>query len=683
MKTLLNYLMLPSTVTSFEDNYLQRMNRIGVFFLAAHLPFMVLLAFLNDTGPSLAFILTGATLAGPAIAFNCLRSRRSISIVNGITSMLLGGLLVHFGQGPVQIEMHFYFFVLLALLAVYANPMVIVAAAITAALHHASLWMFLPSSVFNYDAPFWVVGVHAAFVVLESVAACFIARSFFDNVIGLEKIVESRTAALESRNQDMRMLLDSVQQGFCTIDAQGTMSEERSAAVGELLGDVESNSFAELIAQHDEKTAEWLEFALGEVFDGIMPVEVTLDQMPKRCHANDRVLDLQYNPVMDDQGELRALAVVVSDITAEVEREELEAENRELMAMIDRISSDKAGFLEFFQEASDIVLQLQERSNQDLPLLKRRIHTLKGNASIFGLPKLAEACHEIEDYIAEHNELPEETMWSEVFARWNRVQENLNKITSDSDTGLSLDDEEYDAVLQGILNNEPRKVIATRIASWRLEPTARRMTRLAEQAQALGRRLGKGDLRVSIEGSNLHTEPKCWRDFWSSFVHVIRNAVDHGLETPQERLASGKPAEGHVSFATRIDRDRFIVSVSDDGGGIDWQKLSEVASQKGLPANSKAELVEVMFADGVSTVDQISDTSGRGVGMAAVRASCERLGGNIKVDSVEGEGTTFHFDFPLDSMAPEATETLVLKEIEDIRALLVSNKSTDGKFVAV
>jgi hypothetical protein len=198
----LNYLVLPRRMTDFEVSYLRRMNRIGLVFFVIHLPVFCAVAYFNDTGPGLAALLTIAVLVGPVAAYLTLQNPRAVSVVYGFTSMLMGGLLVHFGQGPVQIEMHFYFFALLAMLAVYANPLVIIVAAVTVALHHLGLWIYLPKSVFNYAAPIWVVAVHAAFAVLESIATCFIARSFFDNVIGLEKIVQARTAELDERNRD-------------------------------------------------------------------------------------------------------------------------------------------------------------------------------------------------------------------------------------------------------------------------------------------------------------------------------------------------------------------------------------------------------------------------------------------------------------------------------------------------
>src|SRR5256886_13680630 len=95
--------------------------------------------------------------------------------------------------------------------------------------HHLLLFLILPSSVFNYEASVWAVAVHALFVVLESIAACFVARSFFDNVIGLERIVGARTRELDARNGDLHLLLDSVGQGFFTFDRDGAISKERSA----------------------------------------------------------------------------------------------------------------------------------------------------------------------------------------------------------------------------------------------------------------------------------------------------------------------------------------------------------------------------------------------------------------------------------------------------------------------
>lgn len=156
----------------------------------------------------------------------------------------------------------------------------------------------MPKSVFNYAAPIWVVAVHAAFVVLESVASCFIARSFFDNVIGLERIVRARTEQLDERNRDMRMVLDNVSQGFVTIDQTGAMAHERSKVLDTWFGTPgETSEVFDLFARISPEFADSSRAAFSQVIDGILPLELALDQMPRSLDAGDRHLDVAYLPI--------------------------------------------------------------------------------------------------------------------------------------------------------------------------------------------------------------------------------------------------------------------------------------------------------------------------------------------------------------------------------------------------
>ncbi len=659
MRSILRYLVLPAETSEFEARYLARMNRVALWFLAAHLPLFAAVAALNGTGTADAVLLTVAVLVGPLVAVaRC--PRRVASVVVGVAAMFLGGILVHIGRGPVQIEMHFYFFVLIALLAVFANPMVILAAAATATAHHLATWLWLPASVFNYDAPLWVVGVHAAFVVVESAAACYIARSFFDNVVGLEKIVAARTAEVDARNRDMRLLLDAVEQGFFTVNPQGVMSDERSAAVDRWLGPgVSGTTLPERVRPHDPMVADWLALGLDDVFADLMPVEVTVDQLPKRLRLGDRTLKLEYAPI-PREGPARALAVMMTDVTATVARERLEAEHRVLLAMVDRISRDKAGFLEFVKEADEIIGGMAAEAPDDLAAIKRQVHTLKGNAAIFGLDSVAAACHAIEDHIADTGTPPEAAAWATLHSQWETVRDNLKRLVGDAPTGIALGDGDYVVTLLAVLNGAPREEVARQVAEWRLEPTAVRMARIGDHARVLAARLQKGDITVRVRGGELRTDPERWAFFWSAFVHVVRNAVDHGLEPPAARGAAGKSTAGVIDLATRIAGDRFVITLADDGRGIDWGRVAIAAAAKGLPATTHDDLVEALFHDGLSTAATVSSVSGRGVGMGSVRAACLDLDGQLHVRSEAGQGTTFEFNFPVEAMAPDTHELLRL-----------------------
>ena len=144
LERLLKTIVLPKQISAFEHTYLRRVNRIALVFFLLHIPFFVAVAAFNDTGPLLAGVLTSLVVVGPVLATVALRNPRAVSLVFGFTAMLMGGLLVHFGQGPMQIEMHFYFFATLAMLAVFANPLVVILAAATVGAHHLIFWFVLP-----------------------------------------------------------------------------------------------------------------------------------------------------------------------------------------------------------------------------------------------------------------------------------------------------------------------------------------------------------------------------------------------------------------------------------------------------------------------------------------------------------------------------------------------------------
>ena len=134
-------------------------------------------------------------------------------------------------------------------------------------------------------------------------------------------------------------------------------------------------------------------------------------------------------------------------------------------------------------------------------------------------------------------------------------------------------------------------------------------------------------------------------------THMIRNAVDHGIESPEDRSAAGKPPEGRIRLTAEQHGSRIVVQLSDDGRGIDRDRVHQTAVAKNLIAPdadlSDEEIDNLIFLPGFSTAEQISSISGRGVGMDVVRSNIEKLGGTVKLDSVVGEGTSVLLQLPL------------------------------------
>ena len=646
MKALLDYLILPDEITAFERQYLQRLNRVGVTFFALHIPAMTLIAWGNHTRPGLAAVLATVVVGGPAIALETIDNPRRVSTVLGVAAMFMGGLLVHFGQGHLQIEMHFYFFALLAMCAVFGNPMVILAAAVTVALHHLVVWLALPRSVFNYDAAWWVVGVHAAFVVLESVAATFIARSFFDNVIGLDRIVQARTAALDAKNHDMRLLLDNMEQGFLTIDEGGAFANERSAAVDGWFGPPgEATSWVDYLARVSPEFAARTALGWTEVVEDFLPIELTLDQMPSQLVIGETHLHVEYRPI-GGQVSNRRFLVVLSDVTTELRRERAEMQARESMAIFERIIADRGGFESFFEEATGLVDALIERTATDAAVVKRVIHTLKGNAALYGLPSVALICHALEDLIEEGNTLPTRKDYEPLASRWTDLVQSVHALLGQRTGAVELDDAQYQALESAARGNEPASTLLRRVQEIRLEPMSRKLDHFAAQARRLANRLEKGDIKVVVDHGGVRLDARRWAPFWGAFIHPLRNALGHGIETSEERVLAGKPAEATLTLRTALVQGSIVVEISDDGRGIDWAAIAAQARSRGIPAATTADLQRALFVGGVSTADTVSDISGRGVGMGALLEGILQLGGDLTIDTVPGRGTTLRMTFP-------------------------------------
>ena len=141
-------------------------------------------------------------------------------------------------------------------------------------------------------------------------------------------------------------------------------------------------------------------------------------------------------------------------------------------------------------------------------------------------------------------------------------------------------------------------------------------------------------------------------DLGEPLVHLLRNAVDHGLESPEERLAAGKSEVGTISIAARHEGSHVVIEISDDGRGMDVDRIRQKAIEKGLitpEANlSPRELLDLIFQPGFSTAENVTDISGRGVGMDAVRSAIQLLNGSVELATELGKGTTVTIKLPLD-----------------------------------
>jgi two-component system chemotaxis sensor kinase CheA len=192
--------------------------------------------------------------------------------------------------------------------------------------------------------------------------------------------------------------------------------------------------------------------------------------------------------------------------------------------------------------------------------------------------------------------------------------------------------------------------------SGRLTGTARRLRQrsLRELTETLPRvvrdvaqEVGK-PARLVVTGEEVEADRVVVEALRDPLLHLVRNAIDHGLESPEARQAAGKPAEGTITVAITLRGDRLRLAIGDDGRGLDLPAIGRALVQRGRPVpGDPAALRRAVFDDGLSTRERATTLSGRGVGLGIVRAAAERLGGTVELDSTPGQGTTFTLEVPL------------------------------------
>jgi two-component system chemotaxis sensor kinase CheA len=190
------------------------------------------------------------------------------------------------------------------------------------------------------------------------------------------------------------------------------------------------------------------------------------------------------------------------------------------------------------------------------------------------------------------------------------------------------------------------------VTQTRMQPVGSLFGKFPRLVRDLARDLGK-EAQLKLEGSEVEIDKTILEGLSDPLTHMVRNAVDHGIEPPAERIAAGKPAMGTVTLKASHQAGQVVIEISDDGKGLASAKIAASSVAKGLISReqvqgmSDREKMALIFLPGVSTAEKVSDVSGRGVGMDVVKTNLDRLGGKIEIDSGVGSGSHFRIKLPL------------------------------------
>jgi two-component system chemotaxis sensor kinase CheA len=229
--------------------------------------------------------------------------------------------------------------------------------------------------------------------------------------------------------------------------------------------------------------------------------------------------------------------------------------------------------------------------------------------------------------------------------RLNSLRSDILNGRSDTDTLHALD--QAVSQLDLLVSDLQNAVMKTR-----MQPIGRLFQKYPRIARDLARGLGK-DVELVLAGEETEIDKTMIEDLSDPIIHLIRNAVDHGIESPADRRAAGKSEKCEVRLEARQEGDHIILIVADDGRGMNPEKLRAKAIEKGLITDDEANTMDerqsfnLVFLPGFSTKDVASDVSGRGVGMDVVKTNIQKLNGSIDIRSSAGKGTTFVISLPL------------------------------------
>ncbi len=466
----------------------------------------------------------------------------------------------------------------------------------------------------------------------------------------LQKHAEKLEDEVAARTHDLRAILDNVTFGFVVVDSELTVQPGFTKSCPELFGKAvkAGNSFLDLLDVKHQTSRDDFLLGIDQVFEDIMPEEVSLSQLPSRFEINDRVLKVEAGVIRDEKSsDVVGTLMTISDVTDFEEAKRQARENQVLVSILRQQDPFKA----FVVDTRKLIQTARESYDAgDKVTLARAVHTVKGNAASYGLDDLVHKVHEVESRPSIEpkgiDEI-EEVMRSFLKKHFEVIGVDYD---ADNDDAFTVDAEAMTQLMK-LTSGGAEDVDALKrwTASILRKPARHLLGPIESFVSRLAQRLEK-EVHFVVEGDQVLVDVESLKPITQTMSHLIRNSLDHGLEYPGERGAKGRT--GNLRLVVEDRGAEYSLRVQDDGRGIDGHRLVEKAIQNRMLTQDKAyqlsheERLELIFMDNLSTADAATDISGRGVGMAAVRASVEAAGGKLWLESELGKGTTMHITVP-------------------------------------
>ncbi len=486
----------------------------------------------------------------------------------------------------------------------------------------------------------------------------------------LEMRVVERTEELRIVSDQVANLLNNADEGFLSFGADLVIEEVFSRQCLSFFQEqIAGKKFPYLITDQ-AKEQFFLEEILTDILNGNNPNQtpIFLSLLPAKVTLAEKTLSLKYKLL--EQENILKMMVIVSDITEKIHlQNKLEQEHQHLRMILKAINQindfqdlrqDFKHFLEIdFLEYRNIL-----SSEKALQAIYLRIHTYKGLFAQFEIIPMVNVLHEIETDIGiwMNNAQAEEkiqkfeiTILSEC---WHKVEQTIQNAVGKS---LQLNQEtkvqqeqRVKGVFDRLTNFLPEcyhDLLQEQQMILKLVPIQNLFNMIPGYLEELANRLEKPIYDVIIEGEEILVDPFYYTDFTKSLIHVFRNAVYHGIEDLERRIELHKNELGVIKCNIKQADNFLIITISDDGKGLDPVKIYAKAREMKLISEDRdfdnQEIMQLIFSPGFSTAEEVSTISGRGVGLASVKEELHKLQGEVDIQSVPDQGTTFVFKLPM------------------------------------
>ncbi|MCX6073391.1 MAG: ABC transporter substrate-binding protein [Campylobacterales bacterium] len=476
---------------------------------------------------------------------------------------------------------------------------------------------------------------------------------------------------IQSSKKKVMVLLDNAGQGFLSFSTDFKIDEEHSKECLKYLGEnITHRNITDLLFQDQSKKeffTNTLIVALQE--KNVLSQNAILSLLPNLILLNKRALRLEYKIIDTDK-----IMMIITNISEQKKLERKIKKEQEILKMIVAVVSESDVFYDakkdftFFTDQSKTLIDMSKTALHNVTILYRIIHTYKGTFSQLYMIETVNFLHKVENDLSKMIKQPiekndelitflEECDFKTSFHKdLEVIREFLGDEFLEKENFVQIDIGDIHSLqekITRIFNDQAYTTpectdVLTYIQSLSTQKLSTLLKPYVHFTQQLGERLNKELYDLEIVGDNDITVSDTLKPFIKSLIHVFRNSIDHGIEEAQTRLEKNKDEKGSISCSFKRENDTLHLIISDDGAGLDADKIKLKLRDQGLETQllTDAELYLHIFDDNFSTKEDISTISGRGIGLGAVKNELEKQGGRVEINSKKDVGTTFEFILP-------------------------------------